>query len=580
MAPPRRSPEEFSGQLRNQYTAEYTLYYGRVSTGSEVKGLTDEQVMHAMGIDDAYHVERVLASGAGGTTELVTLDGSGPFVRKRIPSKLARRGVWGTLAECDCARLPRVEASYEMPDEFVVVCDYVPGQNLEQLVAARDRLPEGEAREIVAQLCDAASALHAHGIIHRDISPRNVVVAADGAHLIDLGIARFRSAGATHDTTQLGTPGFASPEQHGFAQTDARSDVYSLGRVLGYLLTGVLPDVPEAAEYERTLRDPSVVMPEARAIVERASAMEPSARYQSAEELAAALADEKNVEPMAAPGGRVAAEDDVQMREYRHFLSATKIVVSLMALAAFAVAVALMLVNEGVLGGGQGSPVDRGATPASEPAADEDAPSAAGAQASGTAPVSYLPEIEIVESGWSVDDQGFVHYGIALRNTGDVLVEFPAYTVTGRDESGAVLFSQEQALSSVGAGETVYWGDLAGNPGQPPATVEFAANGVDEYQLGSGTEPSASFSVSGARPVSDGFGSVNFVGAVTCEYDDGSGIGSDVALSVVLRDESGAIVFGSVGFASRPEPGSTTTFEVSCQGAPDYASYEVYAAEW
>ena len=143
MAPPRRSPEEFSGQLRNQYTAEYTLYYGRVSTGSEVKGLTDEQVMHAMGIDDAYHVERVLASGAGGTTELVTLDGSGPFVRKRIPSKLARRGVWGTLAECDCARLPHVEATYEMPDEFVVVCDYVPGQNLEQLVAARGRLPEG-----------------------------------------------------------------------------------------------------------------------------------------------------------------------------------------------------------------------------------------------------------------------------------------------------------------------------------------------------------------------------------------------------------------------------------------------------
>ena len=108
---------------------------------------------------------------------------------------------------------------------------------------------------LVVQLCEAAAALHAHGIIHRDISPTNVIVAADGAHLIDLGIARFRAEGATHDTTQLGTPGFAAPEQHGFAQTDARTDVYSLGRVLGYLLTGVRPEMPDAAEYEQALAD-------------------------------------------------------------------------------------------------------------------------------------------------------------------------------------------------------------------------------------------------------------------------------------------------------------------------------------
>lgn len=203
--------------------------------------MNDEQVMHAMGIDDAYHVERMLASGAGGTTELVTLDGSGPFVRKRIPAKLARRGVWATLVECDSARLPRVEATYEMPNEFAVICDYVPGENLEQLVAARGHLDKAAALQIVAQLCEAVGALHARGIIHRDISPTNVIVAADGAHLIDLGIARFRVEGATRDTTQLGTYGFASPEQYGFAQTDARSDVYSLGRMLGYLLTGVMP---------------------------------------------------------------------------------------------------------------------------------------------------------------------------------------------------------------------------------------------------------------------------------------------------------------------------------------------------
>lgn len=74
-----------------------------------------------MGIDDTYHVERVLTSRPEGTTEIVTLDGSGPFIRKKMPSEQARRGVWATLAECSCARLPHVVAAYEMPDEFVVV---------------------------------------------------------------------------------------------------------------------------------------------------------------------------------------------------------------------------------------------------------------------------------------------------------------------------------------------------------------------------------------------------------------------------------------------------------------------------
>ena len=136
-----------------------------------------------MDLDDAYRVDRVLARGTGGATEIVTLGESGPFVRKRIPSKLARRGVWGTLAECDCARLPHVIATYEMPDEFVVVCDFVPGENLEQLLSARGRLAEKDATRLVLQLCEAATALHTHGIIHRDISPTNVIVAADGAHM-------------------------------------------------------------------------------------------------------------------------------------------------------------------------------------------------------------------------------------------------------------------------------------------------------------------------------------------------------------------------------------------------------------
>lgn len=55
--------------------------------------------MHAMSIDDAYRVERVLARGVGGVTELVTIEGSGPFVRKKIPRDQARRAVWSAVAD-------------------------------------------------------------------------------------------------------------------------------------------------------------------------------------------------------------------------------------------------------------------------------------------------------------------------------------------------------------------------------------------------------------------------------------------------------------------------------------------------
>ena len=250
------------------------------------RALNDNQVMHAMHIDDAYRVERVLASGMGGETELVTIEGAGPFVRKKIPEEFARRRVWSALSECDCPRLPKVEATYELPDRFVVVYDYVPGDTLEQFLAGRERLSGTLVARFALEICEAASALHSCGVVHRDISPANIIVAKDGAHLVDLGIARMRAEGVSRDTMSLGTWGFASPEQYGFAQTDARSDVYSIGRILGYAITGMRPD---EEGYDAALSDSSRVSACLKRIIDTACAFEPSARYQSAEALACDL---------------------------------------------------------------------------------------------------------------------------------------------------------------------------------------------------------------------------------------------------------------------------------------------------
>ena len=519
-----------------------------------------------MGIDDAYHVERVLASGAGGTTELVTLDGSGPFVRKRIPAKLARRGVWASLVECGSARLPRVEATYEMPREFVVVCDYVPGENLEQLVAARGRLGEKDALQIVIQLCEAVGALHAHGIIHRDISPTNVIVAADGAHLIDLGIARFRVEGATRDTTQLGTYGFASPEQYGFAQTDARSDVYSLGRMLGYLLTGVMP--AEGEKYEAALEDDSLVSPDLRAVIQRASAMEPSARYQSAEAFAAALNGEEAAGPRA-PADSVeppAPEPTARRRSW------VKVLLAVMAAVAFVAAVAIILAQ--TFGAGE---KDVDAPPTDEPVASVTA--ADGEPSGGDAPATEAVDLEIVESGWSVDSQGYVHYAVGLRNNGDVTIDNPGYTVTGRDESGRVVFSDEQRVFAVPAGETVYFGSLTGN-GTAPTSVDFSLMGVDQDQIRPEMDVPV-FSVLDAGIVEGTLGGFSVVGEIETEHagDESIGMG-DVLVALVLRDAGGNIVYGALTFVERPDEGESTSFEINVVDDVDYATYEVYTQAW
>ncbi len=522
--------------------------------------------MHALGIDDAYEVDRTLASGPGGVTELVTLDGSTPLIRKRIPTKLARRGVWGTLSECDCARLPRVAATYEMPDEFVVVCDFVPGENLEELVAQRGRLPQKDAFRIVSQLCEAAQALHAHGIVHRDISPTNVIVAADGAHLIDLGIARFRSEDVTHDTTQLGTRGFASPEQCGYAQTDARSDVYSLGRILGYLLTGVRPETPDTAEYERALADENVVSPEARKIVCRASALEPSARYQSAAALSAALEGEKGAVSEAAAVVPPTFEPAPRRRSW------AKVFLAVMAVVAFVAAVAIILAQTL----GQDAPAEKdvdAVTTADEPAvsmpATDDEP------AGGNAPASTVADLEIVESGWSVDAQGYVYYAFALRNNSDDTgVEFPTVKVVGRSEDGTILFTDENSFNKISPGETLWFGMMGGN-GNRPDTVEFSLSEVPSSFVRRTDDRPPVYSVSNLSAVDSGFGAQSITGEVTLESEGSTSSGNTI-VTVVLRDKQGDIVYGYLGFIDPPALGESCPFEVPLPNAPDYATYEVH----
>jgi serine/threonine-protein kinase len=181
--------------------------------------------------------------------------------------------------------------------------EYVPGPNLKELLRERGPLPEDEALRIAEEVAAALEAAHAHGVVHLDVKPHNVLLAPDGrAKVTDFGIARALQAGAAEATltTPFGSAPYLSPEQAQGRPVDARSDLYSLGALLYELLTGRPPfqgDSPLAValrHLNETPLPPRELRPElstgAEAIVLRALAKDPGARFASAADMRARIA--------------------------------------------------------------------------------------------------------------------------------------------------------------------------------------------------------------------------------------------------------------------------------------------------
>lgn len=134
---------------------------------------------------------------------------------------------------------------------FYYVMEYLPGLNLEELVARDGPLPPGRVVHLLRQVCGSLAEAHAAGLIHRDIKPANIIVCQRGgkhdvAKLLDFGLARgpepgTDSARLTREGAIVGTPAYVSPEQAAGRALDARSDLYSLGAVAYFLLTGRMP---------------------------------------------------------------------------------------------------------------------------------------------------------------------------------------------------------------------------------------------------------------------------------------------------------------------------------------------------
>ena len=547
--------------------------------------MNDNQLMHAMSLDDTYRVEQVLARGEDGITELVTIDGAGPFVRKKIRQELARRNVWSALTECSSPRLPRVEATYELPEHFVVVYDFVPGRSLSKVIETDGPLTPKEATSLAIELCEAAEELHRHGIVHRDISPNNIVVAADGAHLIDLGIARMRVEGASKDTTSLGTWGFASPEQYGFAQTDARSDVYSIGRVLGFALTGVRPD-DEA--YEQALKSIHEHAPATLVhAITRACSFEPSARFQSATEMAEVLAGSSQPKDDGTSSGANQQADKVKAATRTHDPKHNPEKTGVQVLGSLLLKLILIaVVLAGLLAGGA---IDISSFHAARENSDDRASSSQAGQSGGastpekptsTSGTSHLSaKLSIVESGWSVGTHGYVHFGIGLKNSdGPAAIAFPTIKVYGYDADDNLIFTDEKTYSTIEPGQTVYFGDQTGN-GTAPARVEFETVTPSGVALATATEAPA-YELFDSTESAGADGMQSFLAKLKLQSAPSGFDKTQVFLSAILRDKQGNIVAGYNNFCDCPAVGSTVPVSIDVNNPPAHESCDIYAAQW
>lgn len=206
---------------------------------------------------------------------------------------------------------PHIAAAYDADEAggvHFLVMEYVDGPNLSACVKQVGPLPLAVAVRLMIQAAQALAAAHAQGIVHRDIKPGNMMVSAQGAlKVLDLGLARMRSSGASDapaEMTQtgrvMGTVDYMAPEQARDAKNvDLRADIYSLGCTLYFLATGRPPaegeSLAEKLLWHQTQPLPPLVgqvphaTPELDAVLQKMTAKKPEDRFASMQAVAEAL---------------------------------------------------------------------------------------------------------------------------------------------------------------------------------------------------------------------------------------------------------------------------------------------------
>ena len=189
-------------------------------------------------LKEEFEIIKRLKESERGTVTLVRHRRTGK--RFILRSFTGNAEVYQKLLNCTCPNLPQICEAASQGDQNLVLEEYIQGDNMGTMLQEALFTPK-ETRRILRQLCGALWVLHSMGAVHRDVKPENIVLRGSDAVLIDFDAARIHKDSVENDTRVLGTIGFAAPEQYGFSQSDACSDIYSLGVLMNVMLTGKHP---------------------------------------------------------------------------------------------------------------------------------------------------------------------------------------------------------------------------------------------------------------------------------------------------------------------------------------------------
>jgi serine/threonine-protein kinase len=239
------------------------------------------------------HLDRTVA------IKVIPFAGDDPDLRRRFRNEAQ------SAAKLDHPRIARVFDAGSHGEWHYIVFEYIEGTNIRDLVASNGVMSIDEAVYYTSQLAGALQHAADRGIVHRDIKPSNVLIGAEGKiKLVDMGLARSESFELSEDMTAsgvtLGTFDYISPEQaQDPRDADLRSDIYSLGCTLYFMLTGS-PPYPGGTMLQKLLSHGNAPPPDARqlrpevsanlvAVIAKMLAKNPADRYQTATDLIADL---------------------------------------------------------------------------------------------------------------------------------------------------------------------------------------------------------------------------------------------------------------------------------------------------
>lgn len=197
--------------------------------------------------------------------------------------------VYQTLIKLDNRHIPRIYECVEEQGQLIIIEEYVQGESLSELLQKHGVYTEWEVVEIVQTICQVLDVLHHFHppIIHRDLKPDNIIISSDGVlKVIDFNTAKQFTSNQDSDTVLIGTREFAAPEQYGFSQSDARTDIYALGIMMNILLTGYYP---KDRIYQSENQQAKYVGGTLTEIIQKCIAFSPDMRYQDIRELRRAL---------------------------------------------------------------------------------------------------------------------------------------------------------------------------------------------------------------------------------------------------------------------------------------------------